>query len=192
VTLIAINADTRAIDRMAAQFRAAGNQTPHIIRRALNHTGDKVRTAMIRAVTASTGLKRNTIARALKAKRANYGALQYVIHSKGGNVSLKYFDPKETRRGVTAKRVAGPLSNRTFMKGGRFPKRVALRLGGHVYERVGKNRLPIRKVKSGVLIPRAMVTGDSAATFHASVEAWLPARLAHELNAILSGAAPRG
>lgn len=174
---------------MEALFRNAGNQAPHAIRRALNHTGDKTRTAMVRALTAQTGLKRGTIVRALKVIRANYGSLEYRIYSRGGNVSIKYFGAKETAGGVVSKRGVFP---RAFMKGGRFPNRVALKLGGHAYERTGKARLPIRRVKSGVFIPKEMTSGDTAAQFHASVAAFLPDRIAHELNALLTGAAPRG
>jgi len=184
-----IRADFSAFADMAKTFREAGNQAPHAIRRAVNYTGDRARTAMIRTLTGQTGLKRGTIVRALRVVRASYGAIEYRIYSRGGNVSLKYFGAKETRGGVVSKR--GSFAS-AFMRGGRFPKRVALKLGGHAYQRTGKSRLPIKRVKSGVFIPKEMISGATGATFHASVAAFLPVRLAHEITAILKGHAPRG
>ncbi|GJE45316.1 hypothetical protein [Methylobacterium soli] len=47
--------------------------------RALNHTGDKARTQMTRALTAQTGLKRTVIVKALRVTRASPGVLTYTI-----------------------------------------------------------------------------------------------------------------
>ena len=193
---IVTSIDDSAIRHLAEKFRRAGNQAPHAIRRALNHTGDKTRTQVIRALTAQTGLKRKVIASAVKTKRANYGALEYRLRSKGGNVRLKFFGARETRKGVSA----APWNARrvysgAFMKGGRFPKRVVFSkrgMGGNVFRRAGRGRLPIEQVRSGLFIPNEMINGQSAAAFLATVKALLPARVAHELDALLSGAAPRG
>ena len=47
------------------------------------------------AETAQTGLSRDTIVRAQGATEATPSRLSYVIHSKGGNVRLKFFGAKE-------------------------------------------------------------------------------------------------
>ena len=178
-----VTIDTSSLLRIGNMLRAAGKMAPVAIARALNHSGDKARTAMIRAETAQTGLKRKVIAAALKSKRAaQQGGLSYTITSRGGNVRLKFFSARETRKGVSA----APWNARqvyagTFMKGGRFPNRVAAGLHGNVFVRTGKSRLPIRMVKSGLFIPTEMVTGQTAAAFHTTVAISLEARLSHEL-----------
>lgn len=182
-----VSVDVAGLDRLANLLGAAGNQAPHALRRAVNHTGDKARTVMVRTLTLQTGLKRGVIVRAMKVNRANFGSLVYAIRSKGGNVSLKFFGARETRSGVSA----APKGQRriyaaSFLKGGRFPKRVPLQMGGHVFIRTGgAPRLPIQKVKSGVYIPNEMVEGATRSAFLSVVSASLPARVEHELMRVL-------
>lgn len=191
--MLKITFDLSQFERLANLYAAAGEQAPHAVRRGLNKAGDKARTQMKRALTKQTGLKSGVIARALKTTRANYGSAAYVITSRGGDISLKHFGARETRKGVSA----APRGQRavfagTFIKGGLFPNRVALKMGGHVFSRTGKGRLPIEKEKSGVFIPVEMVTGATAATFYETAGRSLADDIARELLAILSGAAPRG
>lgn len=191
--MISVGVDFSQFRALANAFAAAGDQAPHAIRRGLNRTGDKVRTQVKRALVPQTGLKAGVINRAIKTKRASYGRLAYEIKSRGGNISLKYFGARETRSGVSA----APRGQRqifpgSFVKGGRFPRRVALKLGGHAFKRTGKGRLPIEKQKSGVFIPDEMVSGASAQAFYATARQHLPADVGRELYAILAGVAPRG
>lgn len=159
-------------------------------RRAVNRTGDMARTQVVRALSKQTGLVQKTIRRAVKPTRANYSVIAYRMKSKGGNVSLKYFKARETRKGVSA----SPFGKRqvfagTFMRAGRFPNRVSVaRFGGHVFVRDGKGRTPISKVKSGVIIPAEMVKGETADAFKTSVAGNLPRRFAHELKRLTGGA----
>jgi len=177
--------DARQIDHLAALFKKAEREAPAAIGRAIRRTGDQTATVVVRTLTAQTGLKRQVIARAVKKKPAG---LTYSLKSRGGNVALKYFKARETRRGVSA----APWNSRrvfsgTFIKGGRFPKRVALNLGGQVFRRTGKGRVPIERIKSGLYIPTEMVTGATAAAFLSTVRRVLPPRLQHEIAAILGG-----
>lgn len=181
--------------RLGNMLAAAGPKARHAQRRAINRAGDMARTQMIRALTAQTGLKRAVIVRALRVSRAVHGGaldgvgsggLSYAIRSRGGDVSLKFFGARETRKGVSA----APFGKRrvfasTFIKGGRFPNRVALKMGGQVMARVGGARLPIQAQDSGVIIPEQMVEGATRAAFFSTVERVLPDRLAHELARIL-------
>lgn len=183
--MISINVDLSGIARLGNLLRAAGKDAPLAMVRAINHTGDKARTAMRRVLVKQTGLKAGTINRAVKSTRA-FGGGAYVIRSQGGNVRLMFFKARETRKGVTA----APWGQRrlyagTFQKGGRFPNRVGLNMGGAVLQRVGKGRTPVKTVKSGLFIPEEMVTGESEAAFYRVVETELPARLAHELFRVL-------
>jgi len=178
--------DLSAIQNLANVMAAAGAQVPTAAARALNHTVAKARTQMIRQVVGSTGLKYGTIRRALIVEKAKPGSLVAAVYSKGGDVGLKHFKARETAAGVSA----APRNHRqvfagSFQKGGQFPTRVALRLGGHVYRRAGKGRLPLVKQKSGVFIPEDMVEGASEAAFYKVAQSDLPARLAHELYRVI-------
>lgn len=159
------------------------------INRAVNRAGDMTRTAMRGALVKQTGLKSKTISNALKTTRSNYQRLAYVMNVKGGDIRLKHFSPRETKAGVSAnpfgtrKKFAG-----TFMKGGRFPARKELSLGGQVLRRVGKGRLPIEVVRSGVVLPEQVVTGASIKAFETVGRAKLVERMSHELNRMLEGA----
>jgi hypothetical protein len=191
MALAHIRIDTKEIANVERVFREAGPKAPIVIARALNRTGDMTVTQVVRALTEQTGLKRKTIVKAVKKKRARVGALRYELKSRGGNVALKYFGARETRRGVSA----APWNARkvfpgTFMRGGRFPARVALKMGGHAFARTGASRLPIAKQKSGLFIPNEMVEGKTAEAFLRTVHAVLPARLQHELAVLLGGIAP--
>lgn len=185
--------DASAIARLGNQISAAGAKAPIALARAINHTGDKARTQMTRELTNQTGLKRATIVRALKESKASAGSLTYAITSRGGNVSLKYFGARETRPGVSA----APWGRRrvyfgSFMKAGWWPKRVTKgNWHGQVFRRAGGKTGSgvdrFEKVKSGLFIPREMVTGATKAAFEQSVAANLPARLSHELGRVLGG-----
>ncbi|MGC2774969.1 MAG: hypothetical protein WA418_04945, partial [Bradyrhizobium sp.] len=74
-----------------------------------------------------------------------------------------------------------------FIKGGRFPHRVALDLGGQIFKRTGAGRVPIARQRTGLFIPTEMISGATKDTFLRSVATILPARLQHEIAAILDG-----
>ena len=158
------------------------------MRLGLNHTKGVVRTQVVRTLTTQTGLKRKVIDRAVRDVPASGANLSIVLRTHGGNVALKYFGARETRAGVSA----APWGRRqvfahTFIKGGRFPGRVALNMGGQVFERDGSRRLPIKRIKSGLFIPEEMVTGATKAAWLLVVEQRLMPRIERELGRILGG-----
>lgn len=179
--------ETSSLSNLSKRLRNAADKNPDALRRAVNHTGDKARTAVRRVLVIQTGLKPKTINKAVQSTRASAkGNPSYVIKSRGGNIRLKYFAPRETRLGVTA----APWGKRklyatTFMKGGQFPNRVALKLNGAVVMRAGRQRKPLVTPKSGLFIPKEMVTGASAQAFFDVVSTSLPARIAHEIKRTL-------
>lgn len=189
--MIEIKLDMVDVSRLANALAAAGDKAPHAIRRAINHTGDKVRTQVIRSLTAQTGLKRRVIIKALKVTRANYTSPVYMLRTRGGNISLKHFGARETRKGVSA----APWNRRqifpgTFKRAGWWPRRVEkANWRGHVFKRTGGTTSTgmdaFEKQRSGLFIPQEMVTGATEAAFMGTVQASLPARLEHELYRIL-------
>lgn len=186
-----VSLDASAIARLGNQIGSAGKNAPLALARAINHTGAKARTQMVRALVPQTGLKRKTIIKALRENKASAGSLTYAIKSHGGNIRLKHFGARETRQGVSA----APWGRRavyahTFMKAGWWPNRVVKsNWNGQVLERVGsktstgKDRFQV--VRSGLFIPDEMVQGASAAAFNSTAAADLPARLEHELGRML-------
>lgn len=172
-------------------FAALGEKKTHdALRRALNHSGDKAKTQVIRALTTQTGLKRKVIVKAVKAFRANYGRLSYEMKTQGGDIRLKYFGAKEGGGGVTA----NPWGKQhfyagVFIKSGRKPRRASKLLGGHAYRNVsgGKWGGTIEVARSGLFIPEEMVKGATESAFYASVDSTLPERIAHEVYRLLPG-----
>jgi hypothetical protein len=186
VAAVSIKVDTVDISRLANALKAVGKKAPDAWRRAVNRAGDQAKTVMTRTLTAQTGLKRRVIVRAIRVRRANYGDPRYVMTTRGGDISLKFFGPREKGSGV----VARPFGRSTafpgaFTRGGAPGHRVPLKLGGHAFRRTGAGRVPIRVVDSGVIIPREMIQGATETAFYATVRKVLPERLAHELYRLL-------
>lgn len=186
--MISLRIDLASFIAAGDRFEKAAKLLPSVQARAINHTGDKARTAVRRALVPQTGLKPKTINKAVQSTRATAkGSVAYVIKSRGGDIRLQFFGARETRAGVTA----APWGKRrlyasTFMKAGQFPNRVSVKgFHGNVMYRTGKGRYPVRVKKSGLFIPEEMVTGASAQAFFDTVNTALPARIAHELDRVL-------
>jgi hypothetical protein len=168
------------LDRFAQMLVAAGEKAPVVIQRAVTRTGTMAKTRVVRALAAQVGLTQKRVRQDVYGSAGNQ---EYKISSFGGEIPLKEFNARETGAGVSAT----PFGSRrvfpgSFMKGGRFPARVDIGKGGHVFERAGSRRLPIVKVPSGVVIPEQMVQGESLDAFETTVETVLPRRIEHELG----------
>lgn len=195
--------DVSGMNRLDNAMGRLNSGEKHLaLQRGINHTGDKALTQVTRELARQTGLQYRVVKKALKVTKAGGGyisggqavvstgaSLTYTIRSQGGDISLKYFKARETRKGVTA----APFGKRklfpgTFMKGGRFPNRVpASGLNGHVYRRVGKGRGPLEFLNSGVIIPAEMLKGASAKAFNDVVQRDLPPRVMHEIDRLSGG-----
>lgn len=178
--------------------------------RAINRTGDTVRNEAGRALSDQTGLPKRTGKAAYRqgGERASPVSLSYVVNGRGGNISLKHFKPRETRKGVSA----APMNNRqifeqTFMKAGWWPNRV-VKPGWNgqvfrrsIYSRDGYSytsdwssgtRKMVRagtkfdKVKSGVFIPIQMVQGLAGDAWRDGARRLQP-RIEHEVRAMTRG-----
>lgn len=180
--MIELHLDNAQWKLLGERVKRAGSNAPKALMRAINHTGKKAKTQMVRSLATQTGLPIKTTRKALRDKTAGVGGA-YTISSKGGNVRLKFFKAKETRRGVSA----APWNKRqtfagTFMRGGHFPNRKSIGLGGAVVRRAGGGRYPMKTVKSGLYIPKEMVTGATEQAFYSTARSELGPRLAHELG----------
>jgi hypothetical protein len=181
--LFSIEASVASLLSVENVLKQLGNQAPHAIRRAVNHTGDRALTQVTRTLAKQTGVKYSAVKKALFTQRATYSRASYTIRSKGGYIPLKEFDARQTAGGVSAavwgKRRVYPHSF------------IVPSMGNNVFVRVGKERRPIR-IMWGPALPNELVKDETAEIFLSTVASLLPARVAHEVQAILHGHAPRG
>jgi len=173
--------------------------------RAINRTGDTVRNEAGRALSDQTGLPKSTGKKAYRrdGERATPTSLTYVVNGKGGPVSLKYFKPRETRKGVSA----APRNQRqvfasTFMKAGWWPKRVSkANWNGQVFIRSNsdgysydglrsrgakRSGTKFTKAKSDVVIPVEMINGAAAEAWRQGARRLQP-RIEHEVRVMTKG-----
>ncbi len=178
--------DVSGLAEYAERLSLAGDKASLVLARAINHTGPKARTQVIRALAKQTSLPQKTIRAAVRQTKASTSTLVYRLDAAGGDVALKFFKPRETRQGVSAfVRGQRQLFDRTFLKGGSFASgRVPLKMGGQVFLRIGR-RTDLERQTSGVVIPAEMVDGASAKAFEETVEGALPGRIEHELARLL-------
>jgi len=164
---LAVTISGNGLSRFDDAVKALGEgKARNAYSRAINDAGRDTKTPTQRALAKQTGLKVKVTRKALRVSKASPANLEYKLTGQGGDIALKFFGARETRKGVSA----APFGNRevfagTFIKAGRFPNRVTMNKGGQVFERVGMSRFPIEKVTSGVVIPTEMVKGATADTF---------------------------
>lgn len=155
--------------------------------RAVNHTARKTSTAVKRALVKQTSAPRAIVQSTVKLRLAAHrggGAIEAMIHATGSELPLHLFSARQFRYGVRAK-VWGKNQRFPSMFGaaGDNPKTVAA-LGGQVFVRSGKSRLPIEKA-FGPSIPKEMVIGETRDTFERESRAGLEERLRHEISRLL-------
>ena len=165
---ISIKVDVRALSAFAGKLHAAKGNMPTALAGAVQKIGPIATSQMKRVLPAQTGLKFKTINKALKGRGAG---MTFTIASHGGDIRLKFFQPRETSKGVTA----APWNSRrlypaTFIRSGWWPKRGKPVAHGQVMRRVGSSKYPIAVVRSGLFIPEEMITGNSAAVFYGTVD----------------------
>ncbi|WP_243368869.1 phage tail protein [Microvirga solisilvae] len=190
VVVVDIDLDTlRPIER---DLLKVGNQAPHAIRRGINKTGDKGRTPYVRAIAKQMGLKVGVVRKRIRVRRANYDRMEYRVIGFGGPIPLIHFNARETRSGVshTADGQRKVLKG-SFIKGGRFPTRRALKIGPQVWLRTSAKRTPLEK-QEGPAVPERMLEDPAIGVFRSTAEARLIPNILHEIDAIMNGWAPRG
>jgi hypothetical protein len=176
------------VKRFGKKIAALNAAFPKVLPRIVNQVGERAKTQVIRNLTKQTGLPRRTIVKAVgNPAKAHGGRLSYEMVTRGGNIRLKYLSPRETRAGVIAK----PWGKRTlypgtFMRGGRWPKRVeAPALQGHVWRRLDSAGRKITQARSGMFIPTEMTTGATKAAFEKIAGPLLQQRVEAALHKLL-------
>lgn len=165
---IEINIDPLA--KFAARLQHAKRMMPDKLDQLVMAAGPEALSQMKRVLPAQTGLKFKTVNKALKGRGKRQ---RYEIISRGGDIRLKFFAPRETQKGVSA----APWNKRqiypgTFMYAGwKFPRSKPVRGAGNVWQRDGRSKYPIRAPRSGLYIAKEMIEGQSALVFYGTVEA---------------------
>jgi len=190
-TRLEIQADP-VLDRYWNAIALAGAQARPIIARAVNRTVDASYTQVVKALVKQTSAPRKVLTsqiRKHKAAHKGFEAVEGSLSARGRPLPLSVFRPRQFAPGVKAK-VWGrrQLFRHAFGAPGGPPALVA-RLGGHVFVRVGRERLPIHQLY-GPSIPKEMLKDESAKAFNATVADVLPRRIEHELFRIVPGAMP--
>ncbi len=178
----------------------------NVYSRAINDEGAKAATHTGRALAKQTGLKAGVTREALKKRdRSTPATLAFVIKVQGGNIRVKYFNPRENDAGVSA----NPWNKRVtysgaFMRAGFWPNRVDKdNWNGQVFYRTGIRKFTkkypkgnakfpngmdqFKVARSGVFIPIEATQGQTAATFNKSGSA-LETRVTHYLKRLSQGA----
>lgn len=176
----------KAVEALGSEARARS-----AYRKVINAQGAILRKDAMRVLPGQVGLAKATIAKALgRSVRASNVNLRYILSTKGGFISYKYFGARETPQGV----FATPRNEKVFLPkhftmSGLFPNRQGL-FGGHVFKAVGGSRAWGRKISkqvSDVRIPDEMVIGDMKQAFDRVARGIEPA-MAAEIKRLTGGA----
>jgi hypothetical protein len=171
-----------ALDQIAAKYgRALENLGQRdaiiVMARALNHTGDKARTKVKRALAEQTGIQYGKINGLISSKRAQRtgAGLEYAIVGKRNNTNLSLFKARETSTGISAY----PWKKLHQFKGGFL----VARYGGKAYRRKTHSRFPLTTL-DGPNVVKELVKDASAQAFESTIPEII-ARVAHELKRVL-------
>ncbi len=183
-------------------IKAAGPAANVGIARALNRVGRPVQTAYLREVRKILGIRKHPLAkgnvtqmtkRATSTRTANPGRLEYSLAGFGRGLNLIWYQPKETPQGLNVHWLGErKVVARTFMFGGRFPKRHGglARLSGKAQIRTGAGRNAYSPAAYGPGFAEGMMQPDAMNVWTTRARARLAPEMGQQLMAILMGYAP--
>lgn len=139
--MITVHIDQSQIDRLKASLGDKADRIKSDLSIAVNATAKKVQKEMAREVgkELATPIKviSKTISMPRRASKQQIGATVRLTKTK--RISLKEFGARQTKKGVSY-RISKTEGRKTIRSAFMVDK-----LGGHVFTRVGKSRLPIAK-----------------------------------------------
>ena len=133
---------------------------------ALGKAGDRGYTASKRSIAKELGLKQAVVAADMRKKMP--AQFEFVVDSEGARLPLRYYSPRQTKKGVTAR-----IYGRRILHPHAF---IIRRYDGNVYRRLTKRRFPIKKL-TGPAIPIEMVREHSVEAFRDALRKVFPAEL---------------
>lgn len=150
--------------------------------RGLNKTAANVRTSASTAIRQRRALSAKVVRDAMAVRKATNQNLVSSLVVTGRPIPLKDYKANQTKRGVTVAVTPGKRSlvshrgNRGF---------IIDKIGGHVFARQGKGRLPVKKL-FGPSLPSTFVQEQVKAAWTATAREAMPKRLAEEVRFELS------
>ena len=179
---IRLLASDSVIARFGNQLAALGaGQARQVMARALNHEGDKGRTAIKRVLVTQTGINYNLIEKGMATHRANAGNLRYELRQRGSETNLGLFQARQTGQGVSA----APWNSRHIFRGDNPPRGSFFLPGTRlVYIRKGKASHPIEPL-FGPNLAREIVKDKSRIAWE-RVPMSIADRVAHEIARVLT------
>ena len=125
------------------EIEAALNPQTHkkAMNRTLNDLGKKMQTATVKNVRSEYNVKSGEVKSHIKTRKSRYSKLKYSMEVSGKVLNLMNFSARQTRKGVTAK--VKKAGGRKVVRGAFIGNK-----GRTVFKRVGKNRLPIKALKT--------------------------------------------
>ncbi len=165
-TAIRFDLDAKNMAAMISALEALGEKKfSRTLRWALGKAGDRGYTASKRSIAKDLGLKQAVVASEMAKKKRG---LEFIVDSQGARLPLRYYSPRQTRKGVTAR-----IYGKRILHPHAF---IVKRYGGNVYRRTGKARFPIRKL-TGPAIPIEMIRENSVEAFRAALSEVFPREL---------------
>lgn len=152
------------------------------VSRALNKTAANVRTAASSSIRRRRALSAKVVRDAMAIRRASPAKLVSSLVVTGKPIPLRDYKARQTKKGVTAqvspgkRKLISHRGNRAF---------IVQKIGGHVFAREGKERLPIKKL-FGPSLPSTFVQEEVRTAWTATAREALPKRLAEEVRFELS------
>ncbi|OLL55974.1 hypothetical protein [Bartonella henselae] len=127
------------------------------LRNAINTSAKQVERFTEKQVADVTSAKLKRVKKGVYIKEnATARFLETDLIGSGTPLPLKFFKAKETKRGVTYTLFGKKqILTHGFIKGGSFPKRVDLKMGGNVFQRDDGDQFPIAK-QEGPSIAKVM------------------------------------
>ena len=146
--MIEYQVDEQMLEEVQAKLGEMSRKAPTVISRALNKVAVTARVDLANKAQATYTVKSGGFKKDMTIRKASAGRLEAVIHSQGRPLDIEKFH-------VTAPQKAGAKAN--IIKGGGLKQLIkgnikAFKgkgdLHGKIYQRVGKERNPIKKLKS--------------------------------------------
>ena len=136
------------LEEVQAKLGEMSRKAPTVISRALNKVAVTARVDLANKAQATYTVKSGGFKKDMTIRKASAGRLEAVIHSQGRPLDIDKFH-------VTAPQKAGAKANiikgnglKQLIKGNIKAFRGKGDLHGKIYQRVGKERKPIKKLKS--------------------------------------------
>lgn len=173
-----VNVDFDKVERLKAAMREKPSKILDAVAGAINDTAKHTETAMSSRIRKKVNLKKDVVDKVIRRTTARREKLSAAVSlNKTARIGLKHFGARQTKHGVTYRiERDGGIKRIASGFGPNIPA-----LSGNVFVRVGKARLPIRKLY-GVSPWGVFVKGEMLPPTTADAQEFLDNRIEHRLQ----------